>query len=110
MIHILSWNSVQILKTISIKVINSKELILNFFCRNPNYPLQVEELLNTGKEAKRFKMVKWESFDEKKKYLELGTTAYLIHIILSYANSRPKASVEAQFPRTRCIPVAQLGT
>ena len=51
----------------------SNKIVLIQFCRNPNYPLQVEELLNTGKEAKRFKMVKWESFDEKKKYLELGT-------------------------------------
>ena len=46
-----------------------------YFCfRNPNYPLQVEQLLNTDKEAKRFKMIKWEPFDSRKRYLELGET------------------------------------
>ena len=61
--------------------------------RNPNYPLQVEELLNTGKEAKRFKMVKWDSFDEKKKYLELGKTTYLFHIFnfIFIADLKPRS-------------------
>ena len=45
---------------------------LKFYVRNPNYPLQVEQVLNTEKEARRFKMVTWEPFDNKKRYLELG--------------------------------------
>ena len=39
-------------------------------------------MLNSGKEAKRFKMVKWESFDEKKKYLEIGGLSYWHAIII----------------------------
>jgi len=54
---------------------------------NPNYPLQVEELLNTGKEAKRFKMVKWDSFDEKKKYLELDLKPRSKHNFRGHAAS-----------------------
>ena len=53
------------------------KLFIQFCARNPNYPLQVEQVLNTDKEAKRFKMVKWEAFDTKKKYLEIGETASL---------------------------------
>ena len=54
-------------------VSHSGDINLFKFCaRNPNYPLQVEQVLNTDKEAKRFKMVKWEAFDTKKKYLEIG--------------------------------------
>ena len=48
------------------------KLFTQFCARNPNYPLQVEQVLNTDKEAKRFKMVKWEAFDARKKYLEIG--------------------------------------
>ena len=45
---------------------------IHFCVRNPNYPLQVEQVLNTEKEAKRFKMVNWEPYNNKKRYLEIG--------------------------------------
>ena len=66
--------------------------LLNICGRNPNHPLQVEELLNTEKEAKRFKMVKWESFDAKKKYLELGILGSLCQLpyFLSIPDLKPR--------------------
>ena len=75
---------------------------LSHFLRNPNRPIKVEEVLNTDKEAKRFKMVKWDPFDQNKFYLELGKhwklyIIFLNNLIVDMIESNTLVSVKLSF-------------